>query len=111
MVKQCISYECEICKRKYQSLDDAQTCENYGYEQPLAKVGDVVNYFKEGIEGWDSCDILLEDLTILDMRRDNRNPHFLEYVLGWQHESGEWITDFHAQVDSNSEFVEYCTIK
>lgn len=111
MVKTITKYKCEICNDERISYEEAFNCEQYGYEEPLAKIGDVVDYFEAGIEGWDSVDTDLPDLIITDIKRSEYNPHYLEYILSWRHENGELIVDHHANVGSNQEFIHKCTLK
>ena len=104
-------HKCEICNWSYNTYEDALECELQETEKPLASVGDVVDYFKEGIEGWDSCDTHLQDLIIMEIKVSQYNPHRLEYVLGWVSDSGKLIHDMHAQVDDNEDFIQFCTLK
>jgi len=111
MVKTVMTYKCEICNWSYDNFEDAKNCEGRVFDEPLAKVGDIVDYFQKGIEGWDSIDTFLDDLVIMEIRKNRYNPHHLEYVLGWESDSGKLIEDVHADVNSNYDFEERCTIK
>lgn len=94
MVTKIEKHQCDICKREYNHQEDALSCENYGYEQPLAKVGNMVGWYKKGIVGW-----------------DDDNPHYLEYTLGWESDEGKWVEEIHAPVENNFDFKKYCTLK
>lgn len=108
MVNTITVHRCEICNAGYDTYEDALECETQEAEQPLAKVGDAVDYFKKGVEGWDSSDTHLTDLVIMDIKPYKYNPHQLEYILGWATDSGEILEEFHASVESNYEFEERC---
>lgn len=111
MVTKIEKHQCDICKREYNHQEDALSCENYGYEQPLAKVGDMVGWYKKGIVGWDDGDTFFDDLKILKIERCNYNPHYLEYTLGWESDEGKWVEEIHAPVENNFDFKKYCTLK
>lgn len=44
MVKEIVQYKCEICNRKYDSLNEAMSCENKYIEKAIVKVGDEMDY-------------------------------------------------------------------
>lgn len=37
-------YKCPICRKEYDTYEDAEKCLNKGYDKPLLKVGDIIKY-------------------------------------------------------------------
>lgn len=66
-----IVYKCPICRKEYNTHEDAEKCVNKGYDEPLLKVGDKIKYkFYEEIR----------EFEIIDIRRSH--GHYLLYQLG-----------------------------
>ena len=98
-VKQLIKYQCEICKKVYDTLKEAIKCESRGKELPLVELGKTILYKDDWNGGFGTCFDKIEVVEI------NDRGHYLYYQLGdWKTKrSQEYVT-------GNDEFKELCII-
>jgi hypothetical protein len=102
-MKEILCYQCEICGEVHTNKNEALKCEGIGKQEPLAKVGDLINY-NYNVSGF-------ECVGTIKVSKIIQEGHFIKYKIKSQDYEGRWINGFYGTeyIWGNNEFIRRTT--
>lgn len=97
-MRKLIKYECEMCKKLFDSTEEAIACESRGKEMPLVNVGQKILYRDDWNGGFGTC---YDELYVTEVKDYG---HYISYSLGSENGVPYQF------ISGNKEFNDLCQI-
>ena len=102
MVTSLVVYQCDICKKKYNNLNEAEQCESKGVEKATYRIGEMYDFVTSYILGNDFQDeyVGIETIRIKEIVEAHTCVYICEV---WDELEKCWYTDTY-EIEGNKYF-------
>lgn len=105
-MKKVTMYKCEICNEIYESGSEALNCESKGEEEPLANIGNIVDFYLD--TGDADYDQFAANLRIYKITQEGHN---CIYEFEEKDRNDEWVSTLYYKCNDNESFSKFYIIK